>query len=159
VTGFLGVQPSFMLDFVVVALAAVLLGMALGVWQARKHRFKIHSRMMMILALILLGVVLLFELDLRLHGGLEGLASAAGREARAESTGIRLLLNGHLVLAFTTLILWGVTLTKAVRHFGWKNPVSGIYQKSHRILAWSSLWGMFAVAVSGWLLYYFIFLA
>jgi len=157
-SGFLGYNASFMLDFVVVALLIVVPALGVGIVLVKKKRFKAHSRVMIGLGSVLLGVVLFFELDMRLHGGIDGIASNAGRLANVQTPFFLVLLYVHLFFAVSCCILWGFTLRGAIKRFDLRDPSPGTYSPIHIRLARASVISIVLVAITGLMVYYFAFI-
>ncbi|MFO1020352.1 MAG: hypothetical protein U0903_06600 [Planctomycetales bacterium] len=71
-------------------------------------KFKAHRNLQLLLAGVILLTVLLFELDMRLHGGWEKIVNwPEGRLSVDQFATVRRVLYVHLVFAISTPILWG----------------------------------------------------
>src|SRR3954447_23344741 len=115
IDGFLGTRAPLMIDVVCVAMFAVVLVLAWSIYQVKvRRRYWLHKWTQITLAAILLVVVLLFEVDIRLHGWEERAANAiAGPPPQAVCTALYI----HLVFASSTVILWPITIALAVSNF------------------------------------------
>ncbi len=157
-SGFLGFGASFMLDFVLVALVLVVPIVLLGIFLAKKKSYKPHSRVMFLISFILLLVVLLFELDMRLHGGIHGIAEASGKGSNVKTPFFTALLYTHLFFSFSGCLLWGGTVWGALKHFHWQAPAPTPYGMIHRQKAAVSVFFLFGIVITGVLVYYFAFM-
>ena len=86
--GFLPTRGSFMLDFVFVAMIAIIPVMTWSiVYLARiRHMYELHKRVQIALALVLLVAVVLFELDVRFFTDWDG--APGGRGRRPQGAGV-----------------------------------------------------------------------
>src|SRR3954466_11011294 len=102
IDGFLGTRAPLILDVLCLAMLAVLIVLAWSIYQVKiRRRFSLHKWTQITLAVILLTTVILFEIDIRLHGWedrasgqIDGHAPAAALEA----------LYAHLIFAISTII-------------------------------------------------------
>ena len=108
----------------------------------------------MTLGAILLVVVILFEIDIRLHGWETRAASDAGSMPAAT---VWYALYIHLVFAISTIILWPVTIYLALRNFS-NPPEPGPHSRIHVPLARLAALDMVMTAVTGWGFYWLAFL-
>lgn len=159
--GFLGFPPStLMLDVVVSALVLVVPILLFSLFLVKvKKNFTAHRNVQLLLAVVLLIAVVLFEIDMRLHGGWEQIVNRpAGRLSPERIATIRQALYVHLVFAVSTPILWGVTIAGALRKFA-NPPVPSPYSARHKILGWVSVVDLTLTSVTGLVFYYFAFIA
>lgn len=149
-----GSRATFMVDLVVVAMAAIVPLLLFSVWQARKFRnFSLHKQMQKALAAILLVAVVLFEVEMRLIGW----------RTQAEASPfypdvLMPFLASHVTIAIFTVLVWTVTIYSAVRSFA-TSFLTTPYAYYHRVLGWFALGGMLLTALSGWIFYYMAFIA
>src|SRR3954466_1747171 len=79
IDGFLGTRAPFMIDVVCVAMFAVVVVLAWSIYQVKvRRRYWIHTWTQITLGIVLLVIVVLFELDIRLHGWEERAADRIG---------------------------------------------------------------------------------
>src|SRR3954470_17318222 len=97
IDGFLGTRAPLMIDVVCLAMIGVVLVLAWSIFQVKmRHRYQLHKWTQIILGAVLLVVVILFEVDIRLHGWKERAANAiAGHPAQVVSSALYV----HLVFA------------------------------------------------------------
>jgi putative membrane protein len=149
-----GSRATFMIDFVVVAMAAVLPLLLFSIWQVRAHlNYALHKQMQKWLAAILLVAVLLFEIEMRLVGWREQAVSSP-----FYPDFVMPVLASHITIAVLTLVVWVITLYSALRSFA-KSFLVTPFAHYHRVLGWFSLVGMVLTAVSGWIFFYMAFIA
>lgn len=159
--GFLGYQTSFMLDFVVCALVAIVPLLVFSLWKVKfGKQYQQHRKLQLFLGVVLLVAVSAFEVDLRfIQGGWENIVkkSATDDVVLAERiSAAKPWMNLHLVFAITTPILWAITLGMALYQFE-KPAQPGRHSKWHRILGWSSAIDITMTAVTGLIFYYVAF--
>jgi len=158
--GFLGYPASFMLDVVVCALLVVvpLLSASLVAVKWRRQ-YRLHKRLQLVLACLLLVAVTLFEIDMQWQGGIAGILSKRAQPLSArEQLFFDRLLRVHLVFAVSTVLLWLTTVVLALRQFA-NPPAPGAHSAWHRRLGWLSAADMTLTAVTGLMVYYFGFMA
>lgn len=140
--GFLGTRADVLMDIVIVSLAIILPVLAISWRLALTRRWATHRTVQVTLGSGLGVVVLLFETDLRLSGGIFKLTSPSRYAGTA-------LLNvsiwGHTALAISTAVLWGWMLVAALRRFD-REPKPGPYSARHRLFGRI---GMVAMALTG----------
>ena len=121
VAGFLGTRGSFMLDFVFLAMFAVVPIMGISIYLVKYRRqFQLHRRIQISLGLILLLAVAAFEVDMRINGWKHLAEPSAYWVDGAWNDWIDYGLAIHLLFAVPTPIIWCVVIVKAMRRFS--NP-------------------------------------
>jgi hypothetical protein len=154
IDGFLGTRASLMLDLLVVAMLGVMLVLAWSVYQVRYHRrYQLHKWTQITLAAVLLVTVILFELDIRLHGWTGRAAGPVGGEPEAQ---VWYALYVHLFFAVTTVALWPVVIFLALWKFP-DPPRPASHSSVHVPLARLAAVDMMLTAVTGWLFYWIAF--
>ncbi len=165
--GFLGNPTTFMLDFVVCALALIVPLLLWSLWLVKfRRRYLAHKRLQIFLGLILLLAVTAFEVDVQLvHGGWENIVArqtlSPGQTLSpelltAKINDVRPWLLVHLLFAVTTPLLWIVTITLALVRFE-NPPRPGPHSRMHKILGWASTIDITLTSVTGLLFYYIAF--
>ncbi len=160
--GFLGYPSCFMLDVVVCALVLVV---PLVLWSLYLVKFRraynAHRWWQVAITVIVLLAVVLFEIDIRQHGGWQAIVNPPSRPPRLTGERldtVRLALWVHLVFAVSTPLLWGVTLTAAWRRFP-RPPIPGAHSGWHKCLGWASVVDLVLTSVTGLVFYYLAFVA
>jgi putative membrane protein len=154
VDGFLPLsRASFVLDFIALAMAAVIPVMLVSLYQVRQRKnYDVHRRLQVVLGIVLGLAILVFELDMRLNGW---------RQYAEPSPYYKTLvipsLIFHLGFAIPTLFLWIFTLTMALKHR--IHVTSGKYRSQHKIFGWLSALAMIGTTLSGWLFFWLAFMA
>ena len=148
-----------MLDFVFLAMFAVIPAMAVSIALVRlRRKYTIHKRVQLVLAIVLLVSVLLFELDLRFFSKWQERAEPSPYFTAGSWCAAWYALLIHLSFAVPTLFLWGYVVTGAVRNFA-KPPQPSAYSQKHRRIGWIAAWWMFGTAATGWVFYWMAFVA
>jgi putative membrane protein len=159
-SGFLGNDASFMLDFVVVALIAVV---PLIVWsllevKVRRNYLR-HRNLQLLLGIVLLVTVAAFEIDMRMQGGWLQIINkdpASPRRTPQEIETIRAFLYVHLIFAISTPVLWATTLILAFKRFA-SPPAPSAHSRLHSRLGWLSTADIVLTSVTGLAFYYVAF--
>lgn len=148
--GFLGTRAPLILDVLCLAMLVVLAVLGGSIYQVKRHRrYELHKSIQITLAVFLLLVVTIFEVDIRLHGWQERAAGKLGADVPSR---VFLAMYVHLVFAVTTVVLWVATIVLALRRFP-KPLLPGPHSRMHTCLAWLSTIGMALTTVSGWTFY------
>lgn len=147
-------RASFMLDFVAVAMFLILpiLSYSLYLVKVRKD-YVGHKRLQIFLGLLLLVAVVLFEVDIRLHGWRH-----LAKPSPYYDTILFPVLYVHLLFACSTSLLWILTIALALRSFP-NPPMPGAHSPWHKRLAWPAAITMYTTAVTGWTFYWMAFVA
>lgn len=159
--GFLGYQTSFMLDFVVCALVAIVPLLVFSLWKVKfGKQYQQHRRLQLFLGVVLLVAVSAFEVDLRfIQGGWENIVqkSAVNDEVLAERIAAASpWMNFHLIFAITTPVLWALTIGLALGKFP-KPTAPSSHSRWHKVLGWASAIDITMTAVTGLIFYYVAF--
>ncbi len=152
--GFLGTRASFMLDVLVIAMAVVVAVLGWSVYQVKyRRRFVLHKWVQVILGLVLLGAVIVFEVDVRLYGWEDRAAGVLGGHA---SRTVWTALAIHLIFAVAATVLWPVVIIRALLNFS-NPPAPGPHSPFHLRWARVAAIDMVLTAVTGWTFYYLAF--
>ena len=152
--GLTATRAPLMMEVVVAAMAVVVPALWWSVLAVRRRRYEVHRRTQTTLGLALLGVVALFELEVRLHGWRQ---HAAASPHYADGT-VTLSLVVHLAFAVSAALLWLVVLPLAWRRFG-RPARPNAHSRLHRRLGWAAVACMTGTAVTGWLFFWLAFVA
>ncbi|MBS0265620.1 MAG: DUF420 domain-containing protein [Planctomycetes bacterium] len=156
--GFLGYKASLMLDVVVCALVIVVPALLYSLFAVKVRRqYQLHKALQVTLGIVLLAAVGLFELDMRLHGGIDTILAKRVRPlTTSEKEAFYQLLYVHLFFAVSTVFLWGTTLVLAWRRIP-SPPGPCAHSRQHKILGWLSAADITLTSVTGLLVYYYGF--
>lgn len=153
IDGFLGTRASLMLDVLVLAMFVVVLILSWSVYQVKfRRRYRLHKWTQVSLGAAVLVVVILFEIDIRLHGWESRAAGGGGQP----ETIVWYALYVHLLFAVTSVILWPVTIILALRNFP-NPPMPSLHSRIHVPLARVAALDMVMTAVTGWIFYWLAF--
>lgn len=133
--GFLGTRGDILMDLVVLSLIAIIPLLVYSFRLARQKRYAEHKRLQVVLASVLAVVVVLFEVDMQMAGGIFALTAASRFAGTA-------LLNGsiylHVLLAVGTTLLWIWLIALSLKRFP-NPPAPGAFSRTHR------RWGRFGM--------------
>ena len=154
IDGFLGTRASLMLDILVLAMFVVCLVLAWSIYQVRyRRRYQLHKWVQIVLGAVLLVAVILFEIDIRIHGWEDRAAGAIGGSA---PTAALTALYVHLVFAVSSVILWPIVIFRAVRNFP-VPPRPSAHSAWHVRWGWVAAIDMVMTTLTGWLFYWLAF--
>jgi uncharacterized membrane protein YozB (DUF420 family) len=143
-----------MLDVLVVAMLVVVVVLGWSVYQVKyRRRYQLHKWVQVSLGLVLLAAVIVFEVDVRLHGWEDRAAGQLGGHA---PTYVWIMLAIHLVFAIAATILWPVVILRALWNFP-NPPAPGPHSRFHRRWARVAAIDIFITAGTGWTFYYLAF--
>jgi uncharacterized membrane protein YozB (DUF420 family) len=156
--GFLGYKASLMLDVVVCALAIVVPTLLVSLFAVKvRHNYRLHKALQITLGLVLLVAVGLFEIDMRVQGGIDGILAKRPRPLTpAERNFFDKLLYVHLFFAVSTVVLWATTLTLALKRIP-NPPAPCEHSGLHRRLGWLSAADITLTSLTGLMVYYYGF--
>ena len=158
--GFLPTRASWMLDFVAIAMLAVVVVLAMSIYLVRvKKNKRLHRTIQIATAATLTLALIAFEIDVRFITKWRELAQAS---PFYQSGWVDRCLAIHLVFAIPTPIVWGVVIFMALRrfksNFSSKMEVTS-FNRFHRISGRIAAALMFLTAITGWIFYYVAFVA
>jgi len=144
-----------MIDFVFVAMFAVILVLAVSIYLVKvAKQFNVHKWIQIALAVILLIAVAAFEVDVQFFTDWKALAAPS----QVGMPTIKGLLWIHLFFAVPTPFLWVAVIWLGLSRFP-SPPVPGKHSETHRKLGWIAAIGMLMTAITGWVFYYAAFVA
>ena len=152
--GVLGTRASLVLDLLFLAMFAVVVVLAWSVYQVKyRRRYLVHKWVQVVLGVILLSAVIVFEIDIRIHGWED---RAAGQLGGHVTSTVWTALYIHLFFAVTSVFLWPTVIGRALRNFP-DPPVPAPHSDWHRRWGWIAAIDMLLTAVTGWTFYYLAF--
>ena len=157
--GFLPTRGGLMLDFVFVAMFAILPVMAWSIYLVRyRQAYIVHRTIQMVLAVVLLIAVVAFEVDVRFFTDWQALAEPSPYFERGTWNAVWYSLLIHLAFAIPTPFLWAFVIIQALRKFP-HPPRPSSYSATHVFWARFATGGMFLTALTGWIFYWLAFVA
>jgi uncharacterized membrane protein YozB (DUF420 family) len=154
IDGFLGSRAPLVLDLLFLAMFVVVVVLAWSVYQVKvRGRYRLHKSIQILLGAVLLAAVVVFEVDIQLHGWED---RAAGRPGGNVAPAVWTALYIHLIFSVSSAVLWPVVIWRALRNFP-DPPAPGPHS------AWHVRWGrvaaidMVLTAVTGWIFYWLAF--
>jgi putative membrane protein len=156
--GFLGYNATLMLDVVVCALVVVVPTLLFSLFAVKIRRnYRLHKALQITLGVVLLVVVGLFEIDMRIHGGIDGILARRSRLlSQADRDSFYVLLGVHLFFAVSTVVLWATTLALALKRMP-DPPGPCEHSRLHKRLGWLSAVDITLTSVTGLMVYYYGF--
>lgn len=150
--GFLGTPAPFMMDVVVVSLIAILPVLIYSISLAKAGRIELHKKIQWTLSVVLLLAVLLFEVEMRLAGGIANIM-----EPGRYTWPYRIYLWTHIAISILTIVIWIRTLMHASKNqlgLGASDEVKA----RHRRLGKLSAFTLLATSLTGLGVYAWSFL-
>lgn len=146
-------RASFTLDFIALAMAAVIPVMLVSLYQVKERRnYQLHKRIQILLGVVLGVAILVFELDMRIFGWRQYAEASPYYETLVIPS-----LIFHLIFAIPTLFLWIYTITMALRQQ--IDTQTGKYRFQHKFFGRLSAYAMIGTTLSGWLFFWLAFMA
>lgn len=158
VDGFLGTRGSLMLDFVFLAMFAVVPVLMWSISLAKKGNFVLHKRVQVALALILLIAVTAFEIEMRVIGWEARAEPSPYWAGEAWNDWVHYSLGIHLFFAIPTAFIWIYVVVQALRLFP-KPAAPNEHSRAHRFWGPLAAFEMVMTAVTGWVFYWLAFVA
>ena len=151
--GFLGYDASFMLDFVVTSLVALVPVQLVSLWVVKvRKNYVWHRNLQLTLGAILLVAVTAFEVDVQwVHGGWENIVNKDADSPRLSSQQMdaaRQVLYIHLIFAVTTPFLWAATIFLALKKYP-RPPQPGPHSAVHKKLGWLAVIDLVLTSATG----------
>jgi uncharacterized membrane protein YozB (DUF420 family) len=157
--GFLGTRGSLMLDLVFVAMFLAVPVMLWSIAQVRyARRYVLHARVQTGLGILLALAVVVFELDVRLHGWRHRATSSRYWQDGRWNDAIDWSLAIHLLFAIPTPVIWTLVIVQAWRRF--PRPVCpSSFSRRHRWWGRLAAVALFMTAATGCIFYVLAFAA
>lgn len=140
--GFLGTRGDILMDLVVLSFLVILPVLMISWRAARRGNYAQHRAIQISLVLVLAVAVGLFEVDLKLSGGIFELTRES---SYAGTTLLNGLIYGHTLVAIGSTLVWVPLVIVSLRKFA-NPPVSNAFGPTHR--KWGRL-GMLLMMASG----------
>ena len=140
--GFLGTRGDILMDFVVLSFIVILPVLVVSWRAARAGRYAEHRAIQVTLVVLLAVTVGMFEVDLKLSGGIFALTS----DSRYAGTALLgSLIYGHTAVAIGSVLVWLPVVIFSLRRFP-NPPASNAFGATHR--RWGRV-GMLLMMASG----------
>ena len=141
------------MDLVVLSFLVILPVLVISWRAARRGEYAKHRRTQITLVLVLAVAVALFEIDLKLSGGIFELTKAS---SYAGTTLLNGLIYGHTLVAIGSTLVWVPLVIVSMRRFG-NPPVRTSFGPAHRLWGRIGMILMMASGLSAMPLYYYGF--
>ena len=153
--GFLGTRGDILMDIVVLSFLVILPVLLISWRCARRANYSMHRRIQISLALLLAVVVTLFEVDLKLSGGVFALTSES---SYAGTNILNSVIYGHMLVAIGSALVWVPLVIVSLKKFP-NPPAPNAFGKTHRFWGVTGMLLMMASGLSALPLYYLGFAA
>ena len=127
--GFLGTRADWLMDLVIVSLVVIVPVILYSWYRVRQQGYGRHKKIQVWLTVTLAIAVLLFEVDLRMSGGLDELTKASGYYG---TTLLDASTYIHLFFSVTTSIIWIVLIIVSLRRFPSPPVPVRSFRRTHR---------------------------
>ncbi|MBC7531740.1 MAG: DUF420 domain-containing protein [Oligoflexus sp.] len=146
-------RGSFILDFIVVAMALVVPILGFSVFTVKiKKNLILHRVIQIVLGIVLGLAIVVFELDMRINGWRQ-----LAEPSPYYDSWVFPSLIIHLCFSIPTLVLWAYTIFTALKHSIDKSHNPARFK--HKNLGRLSAYAMIGTALTGWIFYWFAFIA
>ncbi|WNC72152.1 hypothetical protein RGQ13_18830 [Thalassotalea psychrophila] len=154
--GFFGTRADLMMDLVIVAFIIIMPLLVISWRTARSGNHLGHAKMQISLSVILAVAVVIFELDLKLSGGMAVLTKDS---TYFGTNTLNYWMWGHTLIAIITTLLWAVLVILSIKKFKLPpNTKTNPFRKFHRPLGYCGMISMFATGLTSFPLYYYGFM-
>src|SRR5690606_10339558 len=117
------------------------------------RNYKLHKNIQLIMFVILFFVVLLFEYNMKLNGGIFEMVKGSAYEG---TFFLNFTIYFHTFLSITTSLIWILLIIFSLIKFG-KNPQPRKFSKAHKFWSRIGIWDMALTCFTGLILYIFGF--
>lgn len=125
-----GARCDVLMDIVVISMAVILPLLWYSLKKVKHDRnYALHKKIQVTMFIVLFFVVLLFEYDMKLHGGIFEMVKGSGYEG---TFFLNFIIYFHTFLSITTSLIWIILIPVSLKRFG-KNPRPNNFSKTHRI--------------------------
>jgi putative membrane protein len=144
--GFLGTRADLLMDIVIVSLLAIIATVIISWRLARGKQYARHKGVQIATVILLGAIVLLFEYNLRLQGGI---VKATAASSYAGTMTLTAWIYIHSFFSITTAIIWPALLITSLLKFP-KPPAPNAFSPRHRFwgrigMTWMLLTGLTAI--------------
>lgn len=149
-----GARCDVLMDIVILSMLIILPLLWYAVNKAKvQQQYKAHKHIQVTMFIILFFVVLLFEYDMKQHGGIFEMVKGSAYEG---TFFLNFMIYFHTFLSITTSLIWAILIVLSLMKFG-KNPKPGKFSKAHKIWGTIGAWDMALTCITGLILYVFGF--
>lgn len=149
-----GARCDVLMDIVVVSMFIILPLLWYSVQKVRKDRnYRLHKNIQLTMFSILFVVVVLFEYDMKVNGGIFEMVKGSAYEG---TFFLNFIIYFHVFLSITISLIWIILIILSLKKFG-KNPRPGKFSKTHRFWGKIGMSDMALTCVTGMLVYIYGF--
>lgn len=139
---FLGARADALMDIVILSLAFIIPIILFSYKTVKEGNYALHKKIQLTLGIVLLLVVIIFEMDMRNHGGIFEMVKGSRYEG---TTFLNASIYIHTFFSITTSLIWLVLIIASLFKFS-KDPLPNAFSKRHRF--WGKL-GMIDMILTG----------
>ena len=154
--GFLGTRADVLIDIVMLSFVVIL---PILVWSWRLARtsrnYRLHRNVQLTLGITLAIVVLIFEYDLKMSGGIFELTKGSAFEGTPI---LNWTIYTHTIFSVLTSVIWVGLIVFSLLRFG-NPPAPGKFSGTHRFWGRTGMVTMILSGITAPPLYYFGFMA
>jgi putative membrane protein len=151
--GFFGTEADVLMDIVVLAFAVIVPTLIFSWIRVRRGQWQLHKRIQLSLASVLAVAVVLFEIDMRVSGGIFEMTQASSWAGTGFYNGS---VYFHTVVAISTSLLWIGLVLSALIKFD-KSPVPNAFSNKHKLFGRLGMIFMLTTGITGIQIYVFGF--
>ena len=141
--GFLGTQAPFYMDVITLYFGVLPFLMGSAIYMAVKKNYTLHKRMNLTIYAVTLGIVVLFEVGVRISGGFAYFVQSSNATYSFMIT----FLFFHILVAFISVVAYTLLTYKTVTKL-----------QNHRKFGKLVYLGMTVTSITGVMIYYFLFI-
>jgi putative membrane protein len=149
--GFLGTTAPFYMDVVTIYFAILPLLLGIGVRFALKQHYQLHFQWQLITFVLTLGMVVVFEIGVRISGGFSAFMS----QSNADYNMMLGLMVIHVLVALVSVVLWSALIYGAIKRYRIEKEALGV---SHKKVGYWVFAGMSLTSIMGVMIYWFLFI-
>jgi hypothetical protein len=149
-----GARCDVLMDIVVISMVIILPLLWYSMKKVKhEHNYSLHKRIQLIMFLVLFFVVILFEYDMKQHGGIFAMVQGSSYE---NTFFLNFMIYFHTFLSITTSIIWIVLIILSLKRFD-NPPKPNAFSKTHKLWGKIGMWDMALTCITGLILYIFGF--
>lgn len=153
--GILGSRADLVMDVVMLSLLIILPLMLYSYRLVRRGEYARHRLWQIRLGVVLALAIVLFEVDMQLAGGISEMAKGG---SYYNTSLLDTILYIHLFFSVTTPVLWSWLLLTSLKRFA-NPPRVNDFSQRHRFWGRLAMLDMIMTAITGYVLYWFAFVA
>ena len=152
---FLGARCDALMDIVVISMTIILPLLYFSMKKVKHDRdYKTHKMIQLIMFIVLFFVVIIFEYDMKAHGGIFEMVKGSSYEG---TFFLNFMIYFHTFLSITTSLIWIILIGFSLKKFP-NPPKPNHFSKTHKFWGRIGIWDMALTCITGLILYIFGFM-